>query len=56
MVSKTQLSYFLLGYAHKKMFVCFLINNEKENVKLQDLHTLFFIFLVLSLTFYRNTF
>lgn len=30
--------------------VCFLINNEKGNIQLQDLHTLCFVSLVLSLT------
>ena len=30
--------------------VCFLINHEKGNIQLQDLHTLCFVSLVLSLT------
>ena len=56
MISKVQLSSFSLGYAHKKMLDCFLINNENENIKLHDLHAVSFIFLVLSLTVHHNTF
>ena len=54
MISKVQLSSILLGYAGKKLLDCFLINNENENIKLHDLHTLSFIFLVLSLTVHHN--
>ena len=56
MISKVQLSSFSLGYAHKKMLHCFLINNENENIKLHDLHALSFIFLVLPLTVHHNIF
>ena len=56
MINKVQLSSFSLGYAHKKMLDCFLINNENENIKLHDLHALSFTFLVLSLTVHHNTF
>ena len=49
MMSKVQLSSFSLGYAHKEMLDCFLTNNENENIKLDDLHALSFIFLVLSI-------
>ena len=56
MISKVQFSSILLGYAHKKMLDCFLINNENENIKLHDLHALSFIFLVLSLTVHHKIF
>ena len=56
MISKVQLSSILLGYAHKKMLDCFLINNENENIKLHDSHALSFIFLVLSLTVHHKIF
>ena len=56
MMSNVQLSSFSLGYAHKKMLDCFLINTENENIKLHDLHALSFIFLVLSLTVHHNIF
>ena len=56
MMSKVQFSSFSLGYAHKEMLDCFLINNENENIKLHDLHALSFIFLVLSLTVHHNIF
>ena len=56
MISKVQLSSFSLGYAHKKMLDCFLINNENENIKLHDLHALSFIFLVLPLTVHHKFF
>ena len=55
MISKVQLSsFFSLGYAHKKMLGCFLINNENENIKLHDLHAL--SFLGLPLTLHHNIF
>ena len=55
MISKVQLSSFSLGYAHKKMLDCFLINNENENIKLHvHLLALSFIFLVLPLTVHHN--
>ena len=56
MISKFQLSSFSLGYAHKRMLDCFLINNKNENIKLHDLHALSFIFLVLPLTVDYNIF
>ena len=56
MISKVQLLSFSLGYAHKKMLDCFLINNENENIKLHDLHALSFIFLVLPITVHHNIF
>ena len=57
MISKAQLSsFFSLGYAHKKMLHCFLINNENESIKLHDLHALSFIFLGLPLTLHHNIF
>ena len=56
MISKVQLSSFSLGYVHKKMLHCFLINNENENIKLHDLHASSFIYLVLPLTVHHNIF
>ena len=56
MISKVQLSSFLLGYVRKKLLDCFLINNENENIKPHDLHALSFIFLVLPLTVHHNIF
>ena len=56
MISKVQLSSFSLGYAHRTMLDCFLINHENENIKLHDLHALSFVFLVLPLTVHHNIF
>ena len=44
MVSKTHLPYFLLGYTHKKMFVCFLINNEKQKCQASRFTYIIFYF------------
>ena len=41
MMSKVQLSSFSLGYAHKEMLDCFLINNENENINLLKHYLLF---------------
>ena len=43
-------------YAQKRTLVCFLVNNEKENIKQEDLHTLCFIFLAMSLTVHDSAF
>ena len=53
---KVQLSSFSSSNAQNHLLVYILINNEKENIKLHYLHTLSFIFLVLSLTVHHNIF
>ena len=38
------------------MLVCSLVNNKKENLKPQDLHILFFIFVVICLAVHNDNF